>query len=784
MNCICKISDDLHCIKIHKDEPTTQPIINHIIIIDNFNLGKNLSYIQKYYFEQLSVYAHHKKINIYLITTFPKIKIININKNNIATELRKIITHSEMAVPDNEIYDSPLEETSKLVNSDTYNEIVYITNFAYDLPYKSKNVLHNISTKTNVKMHIICNKPTYVIPLQSINYYYADVHKSYEDFIKYALDLIMVIPAKLIFIELENTQLCNGNKNFVLNSNHQNAFLVDKHTNSIKINTKEIALTECENNDYDIICAIKHELSNIITSQLYTTLRNILLNYINQKENNENKNMAIFVYDTLKRKLTDIIANESKVSTSENIQMMIEYGKKSEISVGNKLISNLNNKIIKNMRFSDNLNKANEIIKDKNIVKFIEEHDENDNNEFSKSCEFFNSSITLSNWYDEIKNGSCIGLLLKLESDHIAVTCNPQWVHPVNITNTYLSVIDFIEMTTTYFKNNPDRKFGNLNAQNIVKGMAIGEANAILPIYINKHHWKIVKIYLEPLLGIVISHNPLMYSEGHKMVYFSIFNNMTIKLFSNDKAWLNAQSIKTYISYLRTCAELCFEFKFNRGIKKVISSYLANPLFRISKDCYPSDKICAETLVTGYILSDNDIKKLIIYLLEELIRINVKKINCGSDFVKYYGELNDNDREIEMNTLVTNLENSMRYYIVQLYTYYVMNKIMNNLIMSYGSYNKFIISLENNYGLINDNEIDLIIKSIKVINQSTFGFKELYNSMDMEYNKWIIEFYVLQGIKHMKFQNRKKAIMDNKYIDIMDKTIDLDFITKNLIINE
>src|SRR5437773_1537182 len=117
--------------------------------------------------------------------------------------------------------------------------------------------------------------------------------------------------------------------------------------------------------------------------------------------------------------------------------------------------------------------------------------------------------------------------------------------------------------------------------------MAIGDANAIIPLYINKNHWKIIKIYLKQTLELIISYNPFIYSDNHKNLFFIVFLEMINKIFEKD--FLNEKFIKCLICLLRTCAEICFEEKFNYGIKNLIFKYLNNPIERISKTKYPYD---------------------------------------------------------------------------------------------------------------------------------------------------------------------------------------------------
>ena len=43
-----------------------------------------------------------------------------------------------------------------------------------------------------------------------------------------------------------------------------------------------------------------------------------------------------------------------------------------------------------------------------------------------------------------------------------------------------------------------------LYGNNIISGAVIGDANTIIPLYINKTHWKSIYQYINPILGIMI----------------------------------------------------------------------------------------------------------------------------------------------------------------------------------------------------------------------------------------------------------------------------------------
>lgn len=721
--------------------------INHIVILDNIHIKKEMTTILHHYPFMLSKYDKVVNLNIHLITTYPKIKVISLNKNKIFTEFRKVINNKTHSVEINDMYSQVFSECIKLFSENSLNEIVMFTNMMYYLGNEAKEILTKMSN--NASINIICNYD--FINLDKINIYQngnEPINQFYENIIKNGIFLQESFPVK---------------------SDNDISNLIENVNNEIDNNNIIDAISffiDCINKD-----------NSLLNNTLYQFVKNKLLEFVNCTHDDEIKNKSILLYQEFKKHSVSIVNNEiNKLNTdNDNIKMIIEYGKKSIQS--NNIF---NTKIIKNMNA---INKNNNNFDVAGISEFIKLHEngengENENNEdnkFDDACEFFNSSVTLSNWFEELQNNSCIGLLLKLTSTDLAkmgIICNN--INIQNITTSYLSIADYINTTMDYFDKNKNVKFGDLNKKNIITGMAIGEANAVIPIYINKYHWKMAKNYIEPLLGIIMSHNPFNYTNEHKSIFYTVFVEMTYRLFRYNKEHLNNKYIKTYFAYLRTCAELCFENKYNHGIKKLISSYTTDPLIRISKNNYPYDKICSQTLVTGCILPDDVIKTLILYQLEELIRINIKLLDYDDDYIDYLLKLEGDALDSDIDSTIQHLNTKMPYDIEFLMTYYKMNKIISEIIKSYGSYGKFIRTLDDSYSLISDDVSEKIFNMINYnLNPEKIQIKELYELLGVNYNKYNIIFYILQGIKHKKNKDRIDAINNKEYIDPQKVTIDL-----------
>ena len=459
--------------------------------------------------------------------------------------------------------------------------------------------------------------------------------------------------SNIIPVDLKTTTLLHTNiQKFNVDYDHYKCFFVTNTCDNSGITPTQI----CNAIEFTLEFISSEEK---IDKKLYLFLRDLLLEYINDVlVDNEIKNYCIVLYYHLKKYYHKIINNYDN-NNNEICKIFINYCKNNLASNKTKNVNQ--NKIIKNIESIENLNKP--------INNLCFEN----NDYFNDSCEFFNSTITLSNWFEELQDGNGLGLLTTISPNKIEYT-----------TNTFMSIIDYILTVMNYFEKNKNVKYGDLHKKIIISGTAIGTANSLVPLYINKYHWKTVNQYTNLILGLIIDGNPFNYTKKNKNIYFSLLADMTIKLFDVKKIYLNEKYVKIYIVILRTCAEICFENKFNHGIKNYITSYLDDVTEKFIEIDYV--KILLQALVTGFLMPKETIDKLIAKLLDN-------KIN---DF-KF------------------------------LASYYKMNFIFQDIINSFGSYGKFIKSLEETFGVISDNVCNKIIESInKNLIQDNLTLEDMY----------------------------------------------------------
>lgn len=753
--------------------------INHIVIVDNANILDKciLNSIKTTYPHMLSSYTKIASLeHVHLITTYPKLKYVTISRDVVYSEFSKISFNNN---GNSSKINKTLDEGIKYICPDIINEIVMFTHFSSQPKPEVLNLLNILKDHT----------------FSIIN----DNLINLDPFISYVLtcpeEYSKLITSK-IFCHIQDTnftinsmKILNGNIygtniNEITFSNTYNFIPITEKIDSIILNDKEHALTFMEttisdNNMIEMIECILYNGTNI--NSTINSFKDILLFFERSNPEIRWRSMAVYIqyknlYDKIigdviqKININDDVVNKNKNSeelknieiniqnsNNDNISVIIEYGKKSGIPN------------VKNFKIPQ----FNTI----NIDKFIQCHDNNKEIEFINSLDFFESQITLSNWYDEIKNNCAMGVLFTSFASELTKKGVHGFGNITDVTSTFMPIIDFISNANEYFTKNT-QQYGDLNNTSIVMDSLIGSANSVLPIYIHKQHWIIAKTYLQPLLGILHSHSPFTYKKSYENIYHNIFIHMTHSLFNENKQYLNDKFVKLYFSIFRTCAEICFENKYNFGIKNLMNSYMSNPLNRMSKSYLDYNKLFTQILTTGYNISN--LGTLLMHLLEESIRLCVRKEKyTNAYFYEINNYIDDNEkRHEEFDKLMENICELLQPTFETFIAYYKITSIFKEMVKKCGTYGQFIKQLDKNYGILSNELTELVIKSI-THNNENITFEMFHNTVCQgPYNKNKIIMYILQGITCSKNNAMVNRINDGNYIDILNTDV-----TDEIIVN-
>lgn len=742
--------------------------VNYITIVDNYNLQDKpiLNEIKFSYPMILDKYCEYVTFeNVCLITTYPKLQCTYLSHDEVYDEFLKIAYRDDtMMCVDNHM-DMIVEECLKYIVDDCDNVILMFT----DLSCIS-NFDKVFDKLTQYEFTIITNDTP-----EGVNAFEFHTLNEYRTFFDCRRFCNALNPTGNITIDFGDGCMYGTNTSILTFGNVYDIIPIDKKINSIIVNDISYDIVDMGKRDDDnilnMISLVLHNYGELDINDDIKNYKSILLHFINSNLEGRGKAMSLYykyqiIYnDYLSKKISNIdvgINTNANISENigdicidyqnDNITPIIEYGKKALI---------YNNKNFVMPKF------------DKvNVDKFVEFHDDCTNNMFVESMKLFESSITLSNWYDEVKGGACMGLLFNFEASELS----KKGVHGFGtigeITSAFMPLTDFINNANEIFEKGHG-VWGNLNNISIVEDSIIGCPNAILPIYIHKQHWKVAKTYLHPILGLIHSHNPFTYVKAYNNIYYPVFIKMTASLFGN-KECLNGKFIQTYFSFFRTCSEICFENKYNFGIRTLIGAYMDTPINRISKSYLEFDKLFVQMLTTGYM--NVDIQVFLIYLLEEDIRLCVRSKKYT---MAYINDLRNNDNlnfEEEGYKLIGDICGGMQETLKIFIAWYRMMGIFKGIVEKCGTYGQFIKRLDKNYGVLDDELVKYVIDNVVSIDDKDISLEEFYGFIGAQYNKNRIIMYILQGIRCCNNKVKEMYVNDGRYIDLLGKDIDEAFI--------
>lgn len=409
---------------------------------------------------------------------------------------------------------------------------------------------------------------------------------------------------------------------------------------------------------------------------------------------------------------------------------------------------------------------------------------------YDESKNFYCSSITRTNWIDEMEYKNITGLLVKIDPKEINKTAyNLDFIPIIDITHTIISLEQILEAYKVYHKTWNTLFDKDLGGTNIISGYGIGEGNCMIPLYISNEHWKLAKIYNEYNFGIIFNRNPLLSKNKYCDLYYNILSNMINLTFSNEN-YNSDKWIQLLFSMLRTVYEL------SKNDAILLNKFKKDKIYRI--DCN-INKILILCLFHG----DN---VCIRYVIEEQIRRKMKSIyrnisvldklynfNNPTDAIKYefvlenlnvHDIINDNN----FNLLVEDLEenNIFSSLITTIHGIISMRNIILNIF-------PFIFrSMDDIGGILNEGTLNKLKNEImhKLIKPTNFSLKSCINNkfsshlnftknkkfkITTLYDNFILEndiqlkAIIIQSIIQRVDKCRRKAINNNKYTDSFDK---------------
>ncbi len=311
---------------------------------------------------------------------------------------------------------------------------------------------------------------------------------------------------------------------------------------------------------------------------------------------------------------------------------------------------------------------------------------------FNKSLDQYMSQISLSNWYEEYENNSCLGLLVNVQTDF---SDRMGWTTDtinVKITNTLIARDQIYDGHDYFWSQNNCLDTGKMQT-NLISGSGIGSGNSLIPLYINKFHWEVAKKYVEEQISISITQNPYLF----KPIMLGIYFHILIKIISETIiSGCPNPLIKSLIWVLLTIKKLNINFNslHTQDIRIQLSDFFLKWLDNPSL----------------YTMEQTEIFKI----YENITRYNMKK--------EYKTK-----KDIGFLSVVDILNNSInKPNISDFENFVVFTKLPINT-----QINKLLKQADESYGFIDDYSPDLIeLKNTIKLNEKFFKIQNMFEKLE------------------------------------------------------
>ncbi len=365
---------------------------------------------------------------------------------------------------------------------------------------------------------------------------------------------------KLIFLlSNNNIERCNlyfSSNNYYYDNLHiskiydylmRNTFYYKEYNEPKSITDTQIILI---NNKiyFDYLTEIIEKTNNIVLLNLKTP-RNFIKNNTIIKYNELSINLIDYFtskYNIKEHNLTNNFEYTDYPFDKEKYKQHYSYHIKQNMNY------NYDNITIKNIKN----NKKNNILTNniKQVKKYIDE---------DEIKEYFESSISLSTYIDEIEDNSFMGIMICCDKNIFKLLFIPDLIY-TDFINEIISFNDYTELINNQLNK---IKYEYLTLNNL--NSANKEINGLIPLYINKQHFDIINQNLKKYMGIMFTGDEYGYDKRQYRIFYKILIDFVYSFYSKKK--LNDKEIILFLNYYRFCCEISKINGYVKGINNYIS---------------------------------------------------------------------------------------------------------------------------------------------------------------------------------------------------------------------
>lgn len=559
--------------------------MNLIYIFDNFTFNDNtfiINTVKRWFCYEINNLINSGKINteiqkITMLKTGPTVQIcsIDLEKINIIKVLKMIdgIIYKRYSVYPN-INFKQIFEYLATINEPNTQVIMFSSINNLGIADTNLEIINSITEKLNFVVKIY-NIGKYAFLDKTIK----NINEIFIDYRINKLESIINKEHKIFNFVNHNPDLLNINKyveEWDSKIENKNKIISDY---LILLQNAEYYILENDKLDEHIYSKIK----NIIFFNLFSHLNDTkILNFIRCFDNSVKK--------TIEKKYIKCPINIPDDLPAEysdgNIKYMMEFYKQ----IYPKIINYHMDSNIKNFHLPNNY------ITSKLNFEKIKNHKLIDKNTLmDNSTNFLASNLSMTDWVDEYNEYNPYGFLAKfniskfgfkglIDENSTIIKYYPNMIIG-SISNNSVSINDYYQLVLSYLDNINENGCEDCQEYQIVSQKELlrlndfiitdninGNTNILLPIYINKSHWVLTKLFWNYHMSFIF--NTFEYNYNRKMdniYYLTVLKNFNM---FTDPNKINHNLIRVFFYYLRTCIELMLENKYISSVhNEVIRMY-------------------------------------------------------------------------------------------------------------------------------------------------------------------------------------------------------------------
>ena len=201
------------------------------------------------------------------------------------------------------------------------------------------------------------------------------------------------------------------------------------------------------------------------------------------------------------------------------------------------------------------------------------------------NSDIYITSLTMSEWCDELRRGDCVGIALSIKK-------NPykKGRYEIELNNLSICVGSMSEMFNM-LQDTTIKSKSNINIENntIIKNEEIDmSCNCVIPLYISELHWKIGKIYLNPVCNMIMYDSLIMNNESAWKIMYVMFMHIGREIVAINKdssdTKIGFKSIKYMMSLWLTNNIISRENNYDTGIFTFLNKIINESKFKCNVD--------------------------------------------------------------------------------------------------------------------------------------------------------------------------------------------------------